>query len=138
MWLANSGDGIADAMGWEASFVGTQFLAFSTSLPELAASFAAIRIGAPELALSNILGSNIFNMGFILFLDDLAYSEGAIWAGIVDVHSLTAVIAVLMTAVVIVALIARRRERPSKFWTYEAVSLIGLYAVASILVFGLG
>ncbi len=138
MWLANSGGGIADVMGWEASFVGTQFLAFSTSLPELAASFAAIRIGAPELAISNVLGSNVFNMGFILFLDDVAYTGGAIWANIAEVHSLTAVIAVLMTAVVIVALVARRRGRPGKFWTFEAVSLIGLYAVASILVFGLG
>ena len=51
--LAVLGDKVAEEMGWEASYVGTQFLALSTSLPELAASFAAIRINAPELALSN-------------------------------------------------------------------------------------
>ena len=80
IWLANSGDRIAETMGLEASFVGTQFLAFSTSLPELATSFAAVRLGAPDLAIGNILGSNVFNMGFILFLDDVAFTDGAIWS----------------------------------------------------------
>ncbi|GIS64364.1 MAG: hypothetical protein CM1200mP3_06120 [Chloroflexota bacterium] len=50
--------GIANEMGWGKSFVGTQFLALSTSLPELAASIAALRIMAPELAITNVLGSN--------------------------------------------------------------------------------
>lgn len=71
MWLAESGIRISTDMGWEASFMGTQFLAVSTSLPELATSVAAMRLGAPELAASNLLGSNLFNMGVVLFLDDL-------------------------------------------------------------------
>ena len=137
IWLAHTGDDLAEEMGWDASFVGTQFLAFSTSLPELAASFAAIRIRAPELAITGVLGSNLFNMGFILFMDDVAYTDGALWAGISEVHTLTAVIAILMTAVVIVALVNRKRERPGRFWTLEAASLIGLYVAASVLVFSL-
>ncbi len=135
IWLASAGDRVATAMGWEASFVGTQFLAFSTSLPELAASFAAIRIRAPEMAITGVLGSNLFNMGFILFMDDLAFTEGAIWANISAVHPLTALMAVLMTAVVIFAVVSRGRSRPSTYWTVEALLLIGLYVGASILVF---
>jgi cation:H+ antiporter len=134
IWLARIGDSIAHAMGWEASFVGTQFLAFSTSLPELAASFAAIRIHAPELAITNVLGSNLFNMGFILFLDDVALAGQPLWSAISPVHGLTAVVAILMTAVVIVALAMQLRNRPGKFWTVEGVLLIGLYLTASILV----
>ena len=38
IWLARTGDGLAIEMGWDASFVGTQFLAISTSLPEQATS----------------------------------------------------------------------------------------------------
>ena len=124
-------------MGWEASFVGTQFLAFSTSLPELAASFAAVRLGAPELAIGNILGSNVFNMGFVLFLDDVAFEDGAIWAFASDVHTLTAVFAMLMTALVIVAITLRPRGRPVRFITYEGAGLIGLYAAASAAVYWL-
>ena len=103
----------------------------------LSAAFAAIRLRAPELAITGVLGSNLFNMGFILFFDDVAYTEGAFWAGISEVHGLTAGIAILMTAVVITALVARPRERQGRFWTVEAVALIGLYGVASVLVFSL-
>jgi len=135
--LAYAGDEIAHEMGWQASFVGTQFLAFSTSLPEMAACFAAIRINAPELAITGVLGSNLFNMGFILFMDDVALVGAPLWgpAHIASIHTLTAVIAVLMTAVVIVAVISRGRGRPNKFFTGEALVLIGLYAAASVLVF---
>lgn len=136
--LANIGDRLAEEMGWEASFVGTQFLALSTSLPELATSYAAIRLGAPELAITNVLGSNLFNMGLVLFLDDVVYVEAPLWVGISDVHSLTAVLALLMTGVVIVGLVMRPRGRPHRLFTYEAAVLIALYLAASVLVFSLG
>ena len=138
LWLANIGNEISDVMGWEASFVGTQFLAFSTSLPELAASFAAIRINAPELAISNVLGSNLFNMGFILFIDDVVLTGAPLWEEISSVHMLTAAIAIIMTSVIVIALMNRNRNRPSRFWTPEAIILIGLYILSSVLVFKLG
>ena len=135
IWLALSGDKVAEEMGWEASFVGTQFLAFSTSLPELATSFAAIRLNAPELAITNVLGSNLFNMGIVLFLDDVAYTSGAFWNGISEIHALTAMIAIGMTAVVIIALLGHLRSETTRFWKVETPLLIGLYATASLLVF---
>ena len=138
IWLAQTGDRIAEEMGWEASFVGTQFLALSTSLPELATAVAAIRLNAPSLAISNLLGSNLFNMGFVLFVDDVAFTQGALWSNISGIHLLTSTVAIIMTAVVTVALIFRVRTRPSRFWTFEAVTLIGLYVVVSIFVFKLG
>ncbi|MEE9199124.1 MAG: hypothetical protein V3U26_04945, partial [Dehalococcoidia bacterium] len=138
IWLAATADHIAGEMGWEASYVGTQFLALSTSLPELATSVAAIRLNAPELAIANLLGSNLFNTGLILFLDDLAFPDGVLWAAISQIHILTAAIAVLMTSVIIVALLKHRRRRPGRFWTVESVVLIGLYLTASLLVFYLG
>ena len=137
VWLAKTGDGIAEEMGWEASFVGTLFLAFSTSLPELATSFAAVRMRAPELAIANVLGSNLFNMGVVLFVDDLAYTEGVFWRGISEVHMLTGAVGVLMTIVVIVALLARPRRRPVRYWTFEGAGLVVLYLVASVMVFRL-
>ena len=135
--LAQLGDRIAEEMGWGETFVGTQFLALSTSLPELATSYAAIRLGAPDLAITNLLGSNLFNMGLVLFADDATLTSGPLWRAIDDVHQLTAVVAVVMTAVVILGLAFGRRRRPSKYFTWEALALIGLYAVASVLVFSL-
>ena len=136
--LAQTGDNLAREMGWEASFVGTQFLAISTSLPELATAIAAIRLNAPALAISNLLGSNLFNMGFVLFVDDVAFTDGVLWSNVSQIHTLTGIIGVIMTIVVIVSLIHRVRTRPSKFWTFEAVALIALYIAASLLVFQLG
>ena len=137
VWLAYAGDALADEMGWEASFMGTQFLALSTSLPELAASFAALRLGAPELAITNVLGSNLFNMGFVLFLDDVAFTGGVLWSGVSGIHALTGVIAVIMTAIVIVGLL-RSTPRKTRFpITPEGAAMILLYIVASVLVFSL-
>ena len=135
IWLARTGEGIAHAMHWEASFVGTQFLAFSTSLPELAASIAALRINAPELAITNVLGSNLFNMGFILTIDDLALVGKPLWSSISSIHEATAVFAIIMTSVVILGLMVRNRARPFKFVTYESMALIALYIIASVYVF---
>ncbi len=136
VWLARTGEGIAHAMHWEASFVGTQFLALSTSMPELAASLAAIRIAAPELAISNVLGSNLFNMGFILSIDDIALVGEPLWSSISSMHLATAMFAVIMTCVVLVGLMqSNRRRRPFSFITYESAALIALYIFASIYVF---
>lgn len=136
IWLARTGEGIAHAMHWEASFVGTQFLAFSTSMPELAASLAAIRIGAPELAISNVLGSNLFNMGFILSVDDIVLVGEPLWSSISSIHLATAMFAVIMTCVVLVGLMQRNRmRRPFDCITYESAALIALYIVASLYVF---
>ncbi len=135
VWLANIGEDISHAMGWEASFVGTQFLALSTSLPEIAASFAALRLGAPELAITNVLGSNLFNMGFVLFADDIAFTEGALWSGISQIHQLTAITAVIMTSIVVAGILTKKWRRPRWPISPEGALLVGLYVAASVLVF---
>lgn len=138
IWLAQTGDHLADAMGWGKSFMGTQFLALSTSLPELAASIAAIRIRAPELAVTNLLGSNLFNMGFVLFIDDLAYSSGPLWIQTSQVHVITALIALIMTSTVLISMRKTIPVNLGKFVSIESIILISLYIVSSILVFQIG
>ena len=138
IWLAQTGESLAEAMHWDRSFVGTQFLALSTSLPELAASIAALRIMAPELAITNVLGSNLFNMGFVLFMDDVTYVDGAIWAILSPVHIVTASMAILMTVVVLVPIMGKSRLSFGRAVSMEAILLIGLYLVTSFLIFYLG
>ena len=135
IWLANTGEQIAETMHWEESFVGTQFLAIATSLPEIGTSFAALRLNAPDLAITNVLGSNVFNMGIVLFFDDIAFTGGAIWSAVSTVHVLSGLIAVLMTMVVIVGVMTRNRSRKGRFWTPEGATLVGGYAAASALLF---
>ncbi|MYA61985.1 MAG: hypothetical protein F4X94_05365 [Dehalococcoidia bacterium] len=135
IWLANIGEDLAHEMRWETSFVGTQFLALSTSLPEMAASFAAVRLGAPELAITNLLGSNLFNMGFVLFADDLVFTQGVLWASVAEIHIMTAMIAMVMTATVVTGILINRQYAFKMPVTVEAGAMIALYAAASALVF---
>ncbi|MGP1357912.1 calcium/sodium antiporter [Roseicyclus sp.] len=68
-WLLVEGAvGIATALGVSETVIGLTIVAVGTSLPELATSFAAARKGESELALGNVLGSNVFNILAILGL----------------------------------------------------------------------
>lgn len=52
---------IAEALGWSELVIGLTVVAIGTSAPELASSIAAARKGENDLALGNIIGSNLFN-----------------------------------------------------------------------------
>jgi cation:H+ antiporter len=53
--------GIAVALGVSELVIGLTVVALGTSLPELAASIASIKKGSPDLAIGNVIGSNLFN-----------------------------------------------------------------------------
>ena len=53
--------GIAERLGWSDLIIGLTVVAIGTSAPELASSIAAARKGENDLALGNVIGSNLFN-----------------------------------------------------------------------------
>jgi cation:H+ antiporter len=57
---------IATAMGMTDRLIGLTIVAFGTSLPELITSVTAARKGSADIAIGNIIGSNIFNILFVL------------------------------------------------------------------------
>ena len=90
------------------------------------------------MAVANLLGSNLFNMGFVLFIDDLAYSSGPLWIQTSQVHVLTALIALIMTATVLISMRKTIPVNVGRFLSIESIILISLYIVSSILVFQIG
>lgn len=64
---------LAELMGWQDSFVGTLFVAAATSLPEVSVSLTALRLGQPDMAVSSVLGSNMFN---VVMLAAVASDDG--------------------------------------------------------------
>ncbi len=66
--FVNGASGIARGLNVSESVIGLTIVAAGTSLPDLAASMAAAIKKKPELAVGNIIGSNIFNIFFILGL----------------------------------------------------------------------
>jgi cation:H+ antiporter len=114
--------------GLEASIIGTIFLAISTSLPELVISFASIRLGFLEMAVGNVLGSNMFNL-LIIFIADTALRGHSMLRQASSKHW-TSVILILALTLMACALLRTKTRTGS---TIIAILMIGLYGLAMAL-----
>lgn len=65
-WFVDGASGLAKSIGWSESLIGLTILAAGTSLPELATSAVAAARGFSGICLGNVIGSNIFNIFFVL------------------------------------------------------------------------
>jgi cation:H+ antiporter len=65
-WMVEGAVSLAFKLGISQSVVGLTIVAIGTSLPELATSVVAARKGKPDIAVGNVVGSNIFNIFFVL------------------------------------------------------------------------
>ncbi len=133
-WLPFVAKDISDMMGWGQSFVGTLLVAAVTSAPEVAVTISALRIGALDMAIANLLGSNLFDI-LILAVDDLFYAKGSLLAHVDTSHALTALTAVMMSSLVIVGLIFRPRQRVVLGLTWVSLGLFMLYVLNTWLLF---
>lgn len=137
IWLSSIGDRLADTTGLSRSFVGNLFLATSTSLPEIAASLAAIRLGAIDLAIGNVLGSNLFNI-VLLAVYDIADGHTNFWASLNNANGFAAVMTMMMTGVIIISLMYRASPRTPYRFSWDGVALIALYAGSIFMLYLLG
>lgn len=117
---------ISDMMNWDQSFVGSFFVAAATSAPEVVVTIAALKLGAIDMAIANLLGSNLFNI-LILAVDDLFYVKGPLLANVNSSHTITAFTAVMMSLLVIIGLIFRPQRRSVLKLTWISLSLLLLY-----------
>lgn len=124
---------IATQTGLSNSFVGTLFVAASTSLPEIAVSIAAVRFGSIDLAVGNLLGSNIFNV-FILSIDDAFYTKGILLKDASDVNIISVFSAMIMTAIAISGFTFRAPEK--KFlMAIDSIILLLVYLSNLVLLY---
>lgn len=65
-WFVEGASGIARGLGVSESIIGLTLVAGGTSLPELATSIVAALKKNPEIAIGNVIGSNLFNIFFVL------------------------------------------------------------------------
>ena len=129
--LALSAQGIARETGIAQTFIGITLLAVATSLPELVASLAAVRIGAHDLAVGNLFGSNAFNMTIVLWVD-LAHTDGPVLDAISIGQMVPGIGAILMMALAIGAIVSesgtrlRRGEPDAVLLILAYFALLGL------------
>jgi cation:H+ antiporter len=134
IYLPVVGKEIAQVMNWQESFVGVIFLAFVTSFPELVVSFSTARLGAFDMFLGNIAGSNIFNIGIIFFVDIL-YLKGDVITHASTSHATVGIIAMIMNFVVFFAVVRESKARILGLLSLNALILIVLYIINLFLAF---
>jgi cation:H+ antiporter len=110
VFLPKIAEHIAEMTGLGTTFVGTIFVAMSTSLPELTVSIASFRLGAVDTAVGNLFGSNLFNMA-ILAVDDLFYFRSQLLAAVEKQHLIAVISAVAMTGLAIAGLTCRSPQK---------------------------
>ncbi|HEY5567437.1 MAG TPA: sodium:calcium antiporter [Gammaproteobacteria bacterium] len=117
---------IARQMNWSNTFVGTIFVAFATSIPEVAVSITAMAIGSVDMAIANLLGSNLFDAAIVAF-DDLVYTAGPILGGVSPSHAVTAVSAAVMSGAAIVGFNYRPTGRVFRLSSWVGITLFSIY-----------
>ncbi|MEW6239208.1 MAG: sodium:calcium antiporter [Chloroflexota bacterium] len=137
IWLSSIGDRLSVTTGLSRSFVGNLFLATSTSLPEIAASIAAIRLGAIDLAIGNVLGSNLFNVT-LLSVYDLADGRSNFWSSLNNANGFAAVMTMMMTGVVIISLMYRASPRTPYRFSWDGIALLVMYVGSIFALYLLG
>jgi len=129
IYLPRLGERIAVQSGLGQSFVGSLFIAITTTLPELVVSLSAARLGAVDLALGNLFGSILFNL-LILALDDLLFIQGPLLSAVDSTHLLSILAVVLMNAVLVVSLTYQAlRKRFVLAWDTLAILIIYLATI---------
>ncbi len=137
VWLAYIGDDLARFLGLSQNFIGSLFLGFATTLPEITVSIAALRLGAKELAVANMVGSNLFNIT-IIFLNDVFYRKAPIFTVLARQNIFTAFIVVLMTITVIAGLILKPKKKTILGISAYSIILIGIFLIGAYVNFMLG
>lgn len=118
---------LAGATGLDQSFVGSLFVAITTSLPEVVVSIGAVRIGALDMAVANLFGSNLFNVAVIGF-DDVLYVRGPFLPVVAPEHLISVTAAIAMTGVAVIGLTLRAGSKRFRL-SWAAVAMVALYVV---------
>lgn len=132
MALPYFGKHLAAASGMGQSFFGTLFIAASTSLPEIVVSIAAIRMGSIDLAIGNIFGSNIFNIG-ILALDDILFTKGPLFLFTSPSHIIPVMGTIIITSIGIIGIVFREEKK----WklALDSATIIVVYVLMMVLLY---
>lgn len=134
VWMPFVATRLATAMGWHNSFVGTLLVAAATSMPELTVTIGALRLGALDMAIANLLGSNLFDI-LIVAVDDVFYRPGSLLSRVSAIHAVSAMSAAIMTGLAIVGLLYRPETRILRTIGWISLGLFTVYVLNSTVLY---
>ena len=136
IFLIRASKAIADGTGISSSLIGAVLVAIVTSLPELATSIGALKIGAYDMIVGNLFGSNMFNI-LTIFFADLALRKGSIFAALGAGRSdqlLVGIIGIGITAIAVIGIGARSSRRILGMGADAAGILLGYLAGTALII----
>ena len=122
-FVVDSASDIALSFGLSQTLIGLTIVALGTSLPELVTSIVAARKNEVDMALGNVIGSNIFNILLVLGIA-AAISRGFLMDNIVD----TLILIIMSSAVLVFAWTSKVINRK------EGIAMLCMYAVYMVYI----
>lgn len=126
-FVVNSATAIATTFGMSNTLIGLTIVAIGTSLPELVTSIVAAKKGEADLALGNVIGSNIFNILLVLGISSIVHTIKVEFDSIIDTSLL------LIVNVVVLAIVLKKKSSIGKG---VGVFMILMYAVYTGYIIG--
>jgi len=133
--LASSAEHLAAQTGLGQSFFGAVFVAVATSLPEVSTVLAAMKLRRYVMAVSDILGTNLFDIAIILVVD-LAYVGPAVLGQVGPFSIVAAMLGILVTAIYVAGLLERRDPAVAGVGL-DSIAVGATYLVGLVLLYGL-
>ena len=135
-WLsATVADVMATQTGLSSGFVGATLLALASSLPEVSTTFAAVRHGNEELAVSNVMGSNAFDVALLAVVSVMA--ADAFGRGPLGGTVYLAALGIALTCVYLWGLLAHA-QRSVAGVGLDSIAVVALYLTGMATLYGLG
>lgn len=123
--VVNGASEIARSFGMSENLIGMTIVALGTSLPELVTSVAAARKNELDMAVGNVIGSNIFNILFVLGTASAISPVAFTRENMID----TAVLIIMSAGVYIMAMKKRELRRPN------GLAMLVSYAAYAVYIF---
>lgn len=125
---------LAEELSISESFVGTLLLAASSSLPEVAVSISAARLGNADMAVGNLFGSNIFNI-LLLTISDMFYQDGHLLKDASDSNLVTVFAIVAMNSIAIAGLTVRPEKKRFGYLAWDTLLILVLYVATMLFLY---
>lgn len=133
VFLTRFADAIAELTKLGRLLVGSVLLAGATSLPELVVDVSAVRLGAADLAVGDLMGSSLFNLLILAVLDLSIYSRGKMFSRQGAAHALSGTFSASMAALVALGLLTANALVPySVLGISPAILVIAIAYVAGV------
>ena len=129
--LSQTGDAIATQAGLSSAVVGFALIGTATSLPELVTIVAALKLGRPEMAFGQVLGTNFVNLSLIP-LADLFFSGEPVLNMLGDFEVVSALLGATVIGVFMVGLL-EHRDRTIWKMGVDSAAVIAIFAAGTFL-----